>query len=597
MDEDQETLRMARVFLAKQGYEIETAQSQKAAFRYLLSGFFDVVLLSLNFKTLNAHRFAETLQSVWPLQNIILMADQRDANTKGIAQSLGIEQLLDKPLSVKKLNKAVQKVCKLPIKGGSETVPFHERDLTGELTTLKQITEQALAHQNYAKLFQEFSAGLFTLIPCISAGVLGLTDFYKCLFSESLYTLPEDIQQHVIAKLDRMVSDLTEESLPGKLQKQDHLRKETDTAPAPPSKWCCLAAPVTGQNGQLEAVTYVVLPGTLDANTSEINALYLASHHLSTLMQAIDQTRNLSMWDNVTGLHSRKFLDESLPRIWALAEHNKHPLGILCIDLDGFTEINRRHGYLIGDQVMKQAATRMQEHLSPADLIVRLKGDRFQILLTNPDIASLQKIAQDIHSAICASPFELPSCSLSLTATLAGAMGGKEDGLVSCQQLIDCAEQVLLRLKKEGGNAIAFCTSDLKSENEDYRKHTLLLVDDDPQVGKLITKLLGKEMVDITSVGSVDEAENLLKAGSRFEVMLTDITMPGRDGFDMLAIASRLDPNMVNLVTSGNISKRTEQLLEDAGSCGILRKPFKLQDARNALAMGIEIYTSRQRKK
>ena len=54
---------------------------------------------------------------------------------------------------------------------------------------------------------------------------------------------------------------------------------------------------------------------------------------------------------------------------------------------------------------------------------------------------------------------------------------------------------------------------------------------------------------------------------------------------------------MINLVTSGNISKRTEQLLIDAGSSGIIRKPFKLQDVRNRFSAALQDYARSQRKR
>lgn len=364
-----------------------------------------------------------------------------------------------------------------------------------------------------------------------------------------------------------------------------------------PATHCVLTTPVTSAQGRLRGFLFVALPGTIEANESELDALHLAAHHLTALIQSLDRANGVSMWDAVTGLHNQKYLEESLPRIWELAKRNQHPMGILTIDLDGFTAINEAHGFSAGDRIMKEATERMRERMSAADLLIRQRGDTFLILLTNPEPNALEKLAKEIHTVLTSEPYLGGRGDVRLGATVAGAISGEDSGIHTSQQLLDLIHRKIQELKSDGGNRVGVFTPRRESESPSLPLSPVLVVDDDPQVAKLLSKMMGTETVDMTCVQSVDEAERLLESGQRFHVMLTDISMPGRDGFAMLRLAEKVDPDMVNLVTSGDISKRTEQLLIDAGSKGILRKPFKLQDVRNQFSSALQDYAKSKRKR
>ena len=596
VDEDRETLHIANIFLRRQNVAVETAPSDKSAYRHLLNGFFDVVLTSLECETFDAEAFIHNVRDVWPSQKwLVMSSDPKGPNARRVAKDLGISPVLAKPLSVGKLGKAIQKACNLPAKGGDDTLPFHERDLGGELTTLRQFTSRALDHLKYARMFRDFADSLYTIIPCLASGVLGLTDNYNCLYLHTGLADSDALARDIHARLGHQVAALAGDTSPA--IPPPVITTSDPDAPIPrPNTHCLLTAPVTGQRNRLEGIVFVALPGSLEANRSEMNALHLASHHLTTLLQAMDEARENSMWDEVTGLHNHTYLEESLPRIWELAERNRHPLGVITIDLDGFTDINTQHGLAIGDRIMKEAADRMVDCIGTADLLVRQKGDTFRLLVTNPEGETLRGLGRRLHRALTETPYPVDRGNITLRATLGGALSGHDSGARTSQQLFDLANQKLQELKLQGGNRVDVWSPQTSAEMHTFRRSPLLLVDDDPQVSKLIHKMMGDETVDITSVLSVDQAEELFQAGKRFHVMLTDISMPERDGFEMLRLAADIDPDMVNLVTSGNISKHTEHLLFDAGCSGIIRKPFKLQDVRNRFSAALQDHARRQRK-
>ncbi len=114
--------------------------------------------------------------------------------------------------------------------------------------------------------------------------------------------------------------------------------------------------------------------------------------------------------------------------------------------------------------------------------------------------------------------------------------------------------------------------------------HRLLLVDDDPVLRETLTELLTNEGFRVTVAGSGEEAERLLRqARPPFDLVLTDLVMPGRSGMDVLRTALSVDPSCTVLVLSGFGSVREATEAMDQGAYGMVTKPLHLDQFRNTL--------------
>ena len=114
--------------------------------------------------------------------------------------------------------------------------------------------------------------------------------------------------------------------------------------------------------------------------------------------------------------------------------------------------------------------------------------------------------------------------------------------------------------------------------------HRLLLVDDDPVLLETLTDLLQNEGFRVTSAASGEEAERLL-ASTRpsFDLVLTDLVMPGKSGMDVLTKALEVNPTCTVLVLTGFGSVREATEAMDKGAYGMVTKPLNLDQFRNIL--------------
>jgi len=117
----------------------------------------------------------------------------------------------------------------------------------------------------------------------------------------------------------------------------------------------------------------------------------------------------------------------------------------------------------------------------------------------------------------------------------------------------------------------------------------LLLVDDDTVLLETLHEILKAEGFNVTNAASAEAAENLLRAAQPpFELVLTDLVMPGRSGMEVLQTALSLNPSCTVLVLSGFGTVRETTEAMDRGAYGLVNKPLQLEAFRQTLRRIVE---------
>ena len=154
--------------------------------------------------------------------------------------------------------------------------------------------------------------------------------------------------------------------------------------------------------------------------TDEIGNLARSFDHMRVDIGAQQtEIRRLAYWDRLTGLPNRERFRDAVVQAIAGSASTPQPLAVLTLDLDRFKHVNDVLGYAFGDRLLQAVAERLSQQVrSPDDMVARLGGNEFAILLQRADAADAHDVAQRINQS-----FELPLAFEDQTVDLSAGIG------------------------------------------------------------------------------------------------------------------------------------------------------------------------------
>ncbi len=185
-------------------------------------------------------------------------------------------------------------------------------------------------------------------------------------------------------------------------------------------------------------------------------ALYLQGvmYDITERKQFEEKLVQMAHFDPLTGLANRSLFDDRLSQAIVQAKRHKQRFAVLYLDLDGFKAVNDSMGHKIGDEVLAETATRLQQSVREMDTVARMGGDEFTIILndinTNDDIS---KVADKLLSVICA-PYakagEQNEISISIGIAIYPDHSSNKDALITA------ADNAMYEAKNSGKNRYCF---------------------------------------------------------------------------------------------------------------------------------------------
>jgi diguanylate cyclase (GGDEF)-like protein len=155
--------------------------------------------------------------------------------------------------------------------------------------------------------------------------------------------------------------------------------------------------------------------------------------------------------DTLTGLHNRRWIEESFMRLIRRCRLDGVPLCLVMADVDLLADVNDRNGLLTGDNVLRRVARCLAESLRPQDLLGRYGGDEFAILLPQTPLPEARTIAVRLCAAVAAAGIVVPPAKTARTLSCGVASVGTEDDLTG---VFTRAERALLQAKANGRNRV-----------------------------------------------------------------------------------------------------------------------------------------------
>nr|WP_319473929.1 GGDEF domain-containing protein [uncultured Sphaerochaeta sp.] len=177
------------------------------------------------------------------------------------------------------------------------------------------------------------------------------------------------------------------------------------------------------------------------------NSLALALHNAITH----DQVQMLAAIDPLTGLYNRRFGLTRLHEEFVRTIKQDGSLGLLMMDIDKFKQVNDTYGHTVGDRVLQAVATTARSQLREGDILVRLGGDEFLVLLIGAGKEDSIEIAESIRRKIENKRVTYGDQEIHVTVSIGGVSFPEKDAEHE-GELIEIADRALYLVKESGRN-------------------------------------------------------------------------------------------------------------------------------------------------
>ena len=161
----------------------------------------------------------------------------------------------------------------------------------------------------------------------------------------------------------------------------------------------------------------------------------------------------LAHTDALTGIPNRRQFELALQAAVERAPQRERAFALLYLDIDFFKQINDTHGHAVGDMVLVEFARRVRKVVRSSDMVARLAGDEFTVLLDEVNSPrDVELVAKKIMQAMEA-PFMLGSHPISVSATIGIALADASG--VTSLSISELADSALYEAKGKGRNTFA----------------------------------------------------------------------------------------------------------------------------------------------
>lgn len=205
--------------------------------------------------------------------------------------------------------------------------------------------------------------------------------------------------------------------------------------------------------------------GAIDYITKPYNEVILRSkvNTFLDLKRKTELLKNQAFTDAMTGLSNRRQLESQLAQQWQLMAENSKPMSALMIDLDDFKGVNDIFGHPVGDATIKYVASTIVQCADQfADLVFRIGGDEFVVLLPGLAFAEASQLAETIRTQVESTSlevlptseegsFRLTGVEITVSVGVASAMAIKD---LSPNLLVERADDALYQAKEAGRNCV-----------------------------------------------------------------------------------------------------------------------------------------------
>ncbi|EJL92624.1 PAS domain S-box/diguanylate cyclase (GGDEF) domain-containing protein [Herbaspirillum sp. CF444] len=229
----------------------------------------------------------------------------------------------------------------------------------------------------------------------------------------------------------------------------------------------CWSTPIKSADGRVIGTLAFYYHGKRHADAFH-HRLVDVSLHLCALALEREETRSrihqLAFYDSLTGLPNRSLLMVKANQAIANAARTRVPLAVLFIDLDRFKQINDSLGHQAGDELLRTVAARLQIEARKSDIVGRLSGDEFVIVLSQCDLHRVTDVVKRIQANL-SQPCHIAGVALTPLASIGIALF--PDNGDTIEILLHRADMAMYQTKEKNRGRFSFFSDDMNTQAQE----------------------------------------------------------------------------------------------------------------------------------
>lgn len=214
--------------------------------------------------------------------------------------------------------------------------------------------------------------------------------------------------------------------------------------------------------GGLQRAARAVADGDLSVRVKPVgrDELTELGHAFNTMAARIEsnaaELRALAVTDPLTAVLNRRGFVQRAGIEWARCRRHGRPLAVLALDIDHFKAVNDTHGHDAGDAVLRDVAARLMRGLRPSDVVGRLGGEEFAVVLPETTADAAVMLAERLRTEVAETPCGGSARSIPVTVSIGAAQAhdGIEPGPTGLERLLKQADEALYAAKAGGRNRV-----------------------------------------------------------------------------------------------------------------------------------------------
>ena len=289
--------------------------------------------------------------------------------------------------------------------------------------------------------------------------------------------------------------------------------------------------------------------------------------------------------DPVTGVYNRRYFEDEIRNM-------QNSAGVAMIDLDDFKLYNDIYGHDMGDQVLCIVADVIKNCIRKTDKLIRYGGDEFLLILSDMVRGTLRGKLLQIQEAI--ENATIPNCPrLKLTASIGGVIS--EDGKID--EAIAKADQLMYKAKDHKAQVITECDKTIFKKEKIQNKPKILIVDDSEFNRAILKEILEGTYEIIEADGGKEALHKIDEYGMEISLVLLDIIMPEKDGFEVLKYMEeeRLISDIPVIIISSEDSANYIRRAYEMGVSDYINRPFDANIVYQRVSNTVKLYAKQRR--